>query len=270
MAGIVLSANVILFAALGNANDEKESWHPLLPRCVYQELTKREFDRIQTLLKETPDNRSLRRAEVGAVLVAALSMSVKGESDSEQLLGTRRTALRLANALKNKEQLVVARELAASLTNGRPTPNSPVGAVNWRSLLEAPTLMIQFLPKGEGGDGVHPDLQSIEQLRGVKNGILEKIRYLSTNELTKADLENEARELELFGYRTAVVGSLTYYLVPEKMKPKKSPDEWRELAIQMRDYSVALAAGARKHDTDSVLKASAKLRSTCSRCHNAF
>jgi hypothetical protein len=270
MAGIVLSSNVVLFAGPGNATDQKDAWRPILPMHAYRELAKREIDRIQTLLKETPDIRALKRAEVGAVLVAALTMSIKGEVDTDALRGTHRAALRLAHALKNKEPLAVTRDLTAALANERPTPDSRTGGANWRSLLDTPTLMVQFLPKGEGGDGIHPDLQSIERLKGGKNGILEKIRYLSTNELTRAALENEARELELFGYRSAVIGSLTYQLVPAKMKPKKTAEEWRDLATQMRDYSVALAAGAQKRDTSSVLQASTRLRSACSRCHNAF
>jgi hypothetical protein len=266
----VLGCCHLLVPSPSQARDEKEAWLACLPKEVYRELSRREIDRVQELLKNTPDKRSLQRAEVGAVLVAALTMSVKGESASEDVQGTRQASLALARAFKSQEPLGATRELAAQLARPRPAGTSKTDTLDWRGLLDAPTLMIQFLPEGEGGDGIHSALQTNDRLKAGKNGILEKIRYLSANELTRTAVESEAKELELFGYRNAVIGSLTYYLVPAKMKPNKTAEEWRDLAMQMRDQSLALAEGAQKRDAPAVLKASGKLRSACSRCHNAF
>jgi Cytochrome C' len=54
------------------------------------------------------------------------------------------------------------------------------------------------------------------------------------------------------------------------MKANKTPAEWRSLAIQMRDHSVDLAVAAQHGDAGAVLKASTKLRSACSKCHDVF
>jgi hypothetical protein len=160
----------------------------------------------------------------------------------------------------------MAAQLPVGLAQPLPTTDHP----EWRGLVQAPIVMIQFLPKPEGGDGLPLDLQDTDQLKGAKNGILEKIRFLSRHELSAAALTNEAKELELFGYRCAVLGSLVYYLVPQKMKVGKTSQEWQDLAIQMRDQSVALAAASKNQDAGAVMKASARLRSACSRCHNTF
>jgi hypothetical protein len=268
--GMALCFFVLLLLARGEANGEKESWQAILPKQVYEELTKREVDLVQEILKDTPKKQTLNRAKFGAILVASMTMSVKDGSFAEELRGTRETAVMLGEMLKNKDRLAAAQTLAAQLPAAKPVLNSKMDTINWRSLIEAPILMRHFLPKNEGGDGIHTDLQSSDRVKGAKNGILEKIRYLSANELTAAAIENEAKELELLGYRTAVIGSLTYYLVPTKMKANKTPQEWRDLAIQMRDHSVALAIGARKRDAAAVLKASTSLRSACSKCHNVF
>jgi hypothetical protein len=51
---------------------------------------------------------------------------------------------------------------------------------------------------------------------------------------------------------------------------KKDPQQWRTLALQMRDSGVNLAIAAQKEDAAGVLKASNSLNSTCIDCHNAF
>jgi hypothetical protein len=268
--GIGLSACTLVLAGIGAASGEKDSWQTILPRDVYQELVKREISLVQNQLENTTDERSLNRAKFGALLIAALTKSVKDGPAEEDLRGTREMAITLVNAINKKEQLEAARKLAVQLSHTTPVANGKPDTVNWRGFLETPVLMVHFLPKPEGGDGIHTDLQSNALLKGSKNGILEKIRYLSTTELTAANLESEAKELELLGYRSAVIGSLIYYLVPAKMKPNKTAQQWQDLAIQMRDQSVNLAVGAQKRDATAVLKASASLRSACSRCHNVF
>jgi hypothetical protein len=267
---VVFSAGMWLLVGGSEASSDDEAWRPILTKEVYQELAKREADLIQELLKDSPKKLAVNRAKFGAVLIAALAMSVKDGLLADELRGTRETALMLAHALNNKDQLDAARNLAAQLPNAKPDPNSKRDASNLRGFVDAPTLMYHFLPKYEGGDGIHPDLQSTDRIKGRKNGILEKIRDLTTYELTAAAMKKEAKELELLGYRSAVIGSLVYYLVPEKMKVNKTPEEWRNLAILMRDHSVSLAVAAQKGDTAAVLKASNSLRSACSKCHNVF
>jgi hypothetical protein len=267
---VVVSAGVWLLVGGSEASTDEEAWRPILTKEVYQELAKREADLIQELLKDVPKKLALNRAKFGTVLIAALTMSVQDGFPADELHGTRETALMLANALNNKDQFDAARKLAAQLPDAKVHANANFDINNLRGYVDAPTLMYHFLPKNEGGDGIHPDLQSTDQLKGRKNGILEKIRDLTTNELTAAAMKKEAKELELFSYRSAVIGSLVYYLVPAKMKVNKTPEEWRNLAIQMRDHSVNMAVAAQKGDTAAVLKASISLRSACSKCHNVF
>jgi len=197
-------------------------------------------------------------------------MCVKEGSVTGDLRGIRAAALRLVDVLSKKDQLTTARNLVERLRDPKNDPEIKAEATDWGGLIKVPVLMIQFLPKAEGGDGLHPDLQSDDQPRGAKNGILEKIRYLTRHELTATAMQSEAQELELFGYRTAVIGSLTYRLVPTKMKAGKTPQEWRDLAVGMRDQSLALARSARERNPAALRSASVRLRAACSKCHNAF
>ena len=261
---------ILALTGFGEAIGEKESWQAILPRDVYQELTRREIAVVQNQLENTPNERSLNRAKFGALLIAALTKSVKDGPAAEDLRGPREMAIMLTNVISKKEPLAPARKLAAQLLGPTLVAADKPEVVDWRGFLETPVLMVHFLPKSEGGDGIHADLQSNDRLKGSKNGILEKIRHLSTTELTAPKLESEAKELELFGYRSAVIGSLIYHLVPAKIKPNKTAQQWQDLAIEMRDHSVELAVAAQKRDAAAVLKASASLRSACSRCHNVF
>jgi hypothetical protein len=266
----MFSVGVCLLAGGSETSSDEEAWRPILSPELYQELAEREANLIRELLQDAPKRLALDRAKFGAVLIAALTMSVKDGIPADELRGTRETALMLANALNTKDRLEAARTWAAQLLHGKLLPKNEIDASDLRGFVDTPTLMRHFLPQNEGGDGIHPDLQRTEQLKGRKNGILEKIRDLTAHELTADALKKEAKELELLGYRCAVIGSLVYYLVPAKMKVNKTPQEWRELAIQMRDHSLNLAVSAQKGDTAGAFKASNSLRAACSKCHNVF
>ncbi len=265
-AGVTVSAAVLLLAR-GSAGGPTEAWQPILPKEVYQELLKRETDIIQAALKDKPGDKAISRAKFGAVLIAALTKSVKDGVAAGELQATRDTALQLAGTLSKKGQLDAAKKLAADLPKGKADP-AP-SAVNWGSFLQAADLMDPYRTKDKGGDGMHADLQSNARLKGALNGIEEKILALAKKAPTAAAMDKEAKELELLGYHTAVVGSLTYYYAPPK-KGKQDPQEWRKLAAQMRDNAVSLAAAAKKKDAEGVFKASDNLSSSCSQCHTAF
>jgi hypothetical protein len=193
IAGMALGVSIWLPLGGGAATGQNEPWQPILSMEVYQELAKREAELIQDLLKDTPKKLALNRARFGAVLIAALALSVKQGSPAEDLRGTRGTALLLAKALGNKDQLAVARKLAAQLANAKADPDAKMDNTIWAMLMDAPTLMVHFLPKNEGGDGIYPDLQRTTKLQGAKNGILEKIRDLTTTELSAADIKRGQR-----------------------------------------------------------------------------
>ena len=263
---VILSVFACLLLGRGEAGGDKGPWQPILPKEVYQELAKCEADIIRKSLSGSPNQHVINRAKFGAVLIAALTMSVKG-TPADELRGTRETALALAGALNMKDQ-ATAKKLAESLPNAKSDQN--MGTINWGSYLQQADLMDHFHVKDKGGDGIHPDLQSNIRLKGALNGVEEKIRNLALKEQTPANLKKEAKELELLAYRSAVVGSLATFYAPAMKQAKKDPQEWRTLSLRMRDNSVSLAAAAQKGDAPAILRASSDLSSTCTQCHNVF
>jgi len=268
VACVAVCGGVGLLLDRGDAGGDKAPWKPIVPKEAYQELAQREADIIRELLKGKPDEEAVSRAKFGAVLIAALTMSVKDPLPADQLRGTRETALALAAALDKKDQLDAARKLAAALPKGEAQAKADTG--NWGGYLKKNELMDHMRVKSKGGDGMHPDLQSNIRLKGALNGIEEKIRALSMKEMTAAGAKKEAKELELLGYRTAVVGSLTYYYAPTMKKGEQNPDDWRNWSVQMRDAGVALAQAAKKENPADIYKTSNNLNSACSQCHTIF
>jgi len=268
-AAVAVSASAWLMLHRGEAGGDKGPWQPILPNEVYQELAKREADVIRELLNGAPKEQAINRAKFAAVLIAALTMSVKDGAAADDLRGTRETALLLAGALNKKDQ-ATAKKLAALLPNAKADANAKAGNINWGGYLQPADLMDHFHAKAKGGDGLHADLQSNIRFKGALNGVELKIGELAKKELAAANFKKEARELELLGYRAAVVGALTYYYAPAAKTGKKDPQEWRSLSVQMRDNSVNLAVAAHKADPAAVLKACSDLSSTCTQCHNVF
>jgi hypothetical protein len=254
----------------GDAGGAKSAWQATLSKEVYQELAKREADLIRELLNGTPEEEAINRAKFGAVLIAGLTMSVKDGVPADDLKGTRERALALAFLLTKKDQLATAKQLAATLPGAKGDLKIKVDVGDWGSYLQKADLMDHFRVKSKGGDGMHADLQSNVRLKGALNGIEEKIRALTMKQLTAAAMKKEAKELELLGYRSAVVGSLTYFYAPVMKKGDKDPQDWRNYSIQMRDASVNLAVAAQKGDAAGVFKASNSLNSACSQCHSVF
>jgi hypothetical protein len=250
----------------GGAGD-KPPWQPILPKEVYQELARREADIIREQLGGPAKEKAVGRAKFGAVLIAALTMSVKNGLDANELGGNRQTALNLANMLNNKNQ-AGAKKLADTLPNVK--SGGEAKPINWSGYLKLAELMDHFDVKSKGGDGIHSDLQTNIRFKGALNGVEAKIGELAKKELSAANLKKEAKELELLGFRSAVVGSLAYYYAPATKQGKKDPQQWRGLSLAMRDQSVNLAVAAQKGDAALVLKASSDLSSTCTQCHSVF
>jgi hypothetical protein len=268
-AGLALSGGAWLLLGRGEAGGDRGPWQSFLPKEVYQELAKREADILREQLGGTLKEKAVSRAKLGAVLIAALTMSVKDGVGAEELRGNRETALHVADAI-NAKNLAGAKQLAAILPNGKANTTAKESVISWGSYLQPADLMDHFDVKTKGGDGMHADLQSNIRLKGALNGIEEKIRALAMKELPAAGLKKEAKELELLGYRTAVVGELAYYYAPKAKAGKKDPQEWQNLSLQMRDRGRMLAVAAQKGDAAAILKASDSLGSTCTQCHNTF
>jgi hypothetical protein len=266
---ICAAAGLLLCRAEALAAGDKGPLQPILPKEVYQELAKREAELIREQLGGMPKEQAVSRAKFGAVLIAALTMSAKDGAPAEELRGTRETALSLASALNKKDQ-AAAKQLAAQLPNAKGDPGAKSNTINWGTYLKLGELMDHFDVKSKGGDGIHPDLQTNIRFKGALNGVEAKIGELAKKELSAANLKKEAKELELLGYQSAVVGSLAYYYAPSAKQGKKDPQQWRSLSLAMRDQSVSLAVAAQKGDPALVLKASSDLSSTCTQCHSVF
>jgi hypothetical protein len=264
---LVASVFLVLLLCRAEAGGEKDPWQPILPKEIHDELAKREAEIIREQLSVAPKDQSIGRAKFGAMFIAALAMA---SDNLRQLQSTVETALALADALNNKDQ-AAAKRLAAMLPYVPHTaPGRKFPAINWGGYLKLPELMDHLDVKSKGGDGIHPDLQTNIRFKGALNGEEAKIGELAKKELSAANLKKEAKELELLGYRCAVVGSLAYYFAPPAKQGKKDPQEWRKLSLAMRDQSVSLAMAAQKADPALVLKASSDLSSTCTQCHSVF
>ena len=267
--GLVLSVGLCLLTHRGDAGGEKEPWQAMLPKEVYQELARREMDIIRERLNGKADEAAIMRARVGATFLAALTMSAK-DLPAEEARGTRAAALRLVKTLEQKGQLAAAKKLAAKLPNAKLEPNAKSEIGNWAELITMAEFMDHLRPKDKGGDGMHPDLQSNIRLKGALNGIEEKVMALAMKELAPTAIKKEAKELELLGYRTAVIGALSYYYGPAAKSGKKDPAEWRKLSLQTRDHSAKLAVAASKGDAPTLYKAGSDLNSSCAQCHAIF
>jgi hypothetical protein len=269
--GLTVLAGVCVAAGLGQAGGgKKDPWQPILTKEVFKELVKREAEKIQQVLSAKPDEDTMKRAAFGAVLIYAYTKSVKAGA-VDDLDGTANKAVMLYAAIRDKGGLEQAKKLTADLLAG----NTKAGAKaafpkELDKLLTNAELMDHFRTLAKGGDGIHPDLQNNLKFKGALNGIEEKVRYLSLKELSPAGIKKEAKELELLGYRTSVVGALTYlYAPPTKMGPK-DPDDWRRFSLAMRDSAVDMAAAAAKGDVAAVFRAGNALNSSCSQCHSEF
>jgi hypothetical protein len=268
--GLVLLAAVWLGANRGQAGGAKsDPWQPIVPKEVYKELAKREAERIQDILKGTPDEKALHRARFGAMLIAALAQSVEGGATAETN-ATFEAAWQLAKALGNKGGLDQAKTFVALLITPDPKRKLLEAPKDWYAGLTKADLMDHFRPQAKGGDGMHPDLQSNIKFKGALNGIEEKIRYLSLKELSPAAMKKEAKELELLGYRSAVVGELTFLYAPATKEAGKDPADWRRYSLATRDTGVELAKAAAKGDTAAVLRTGNALNGACSQCHSEF
>jgi len=180
----------------------------------------------------------LANAQVEAVRVAALTLSVKG-GEPGHLAAARRRALLAADLIKDKKDLAKARNLAGSLAQAQGRPEKGVPDLT-KHLDDVVDLMNLYRMKSKGGEGIATALQSTGPLK-KQNGIEEKVRYLVRKKLTADKLATEADDLALLGYKMAVDGALTATFAPTQ---KKGVRDWRDLSRAMRDSAIRLAEPA--------------------------
>ncbi len=157
--------------------------------------------------------------------------------------------------------MLILDSYSLSKKEGRGTTlKEPIGDIN--------DVMTLFASHAKGGEGVHPDLHYSPKVKN-QNGSEALINALAAKKLTDANVAKMAKELELLGYRVAVIGSLTLERGPGDKK-KGEAKEWNEHAIVMRDAAIELADGARKKDGPAILEACKRLENTCVECHSVF
>lgn len=256
----------LLLAEPGRAGDADKAFATFLPADAYKELVARAVKNIEEALADR-GSKAVPRAQFNAAMIACYTLSAK-DVDAEHLAAARAAAAKVAALVKEKGKFDEAAKLAASI----PAIKGPAGKVTAADIKDFVAaridIMVHFEPKAKGGEGIHPSLMSNIKLKGALNGIEEKIRALSNKPI--ANVEKEAAELELLGYRSAASAELIYLFAPPKKTKKGTPEQWRQLSVEMRDAGVALAEAAKKKDVQGIFKAGGKLNAACNSCHSDF
>jgi cytochrome c556 len=231
---------------------------PFVPSDIYKELVGREAKILKDSLKGSPSEEQLVRARLAAVMLARLALDA--DNVGGEAAGLQRTALQIAKLLGNKD-IAEARKLAAA----KVVVGGKVEVFDARPLIaDAMDAMNHLRQKKNGGDGIHPDLQTSGPLKNL-NGIEEKIRTLAKRKLTDTALNKSAKEMVLLGYRTAVLAE-----VVNDFAPGQKTKQWRDFSAQMRDASINLAQASQKKDAAAIFKAGSRLDASCNDCHKVF
>jgi hypothetical protein len=252
---VALSLLALVLTDTGNAGDKKAApWQPLLPADVYKELTGRSIQTIEAAARSADKDTAL-KITVEAAILAGYTLSAPNPRDEASL------ALRGAALAARKQDLKQLADFGKTIK----TAKGPADVKDWKPYLpEITDLMEIFRGKSKGGEGISADLQYHPKLKNL-NGIESLIGTLAAKKLSDENLAKVAKELPNLAYRVAVVASLTHEYAPEKDTAK-----WRELSIQMRDASVALARAAHKKNGDGVMQSALALENSCTQCHRDF
>jgi hypothetical protein len=263
MAWAVLAAGLWCVGGTGAAQDGKATFKNFLPPEVYKELVTRTAKAIEADLAA---GKELDRAQARALMIMGYARSAQeGVAGTLEIEGA---ASKLARIVTKKGKLAEAKKVAAELAqlHGEALSAEAVLGV-YGDLAE---LMNLLKPKGKGGEGLAPALQSNARLKGALNGVEEKIRALAKKSLTSDRIGVESEELALLGYKLAVLGELTTVFTQDARKGKGTVADWNRLCLEMRDESLALAAAAARKDAQATFKAATRLNTTCSECHTMF
>jgi hypothetical protein len=266
-----LALGAMFFTAASARTGGKDSrWKKFLPDDAHKELVDREVTILQGALAN-PDENSIVRARLAAVMIVGLSRSVPDKGKNEFLL-VEPVALVMAKLLKEKGKIAEARKLIESLKNPKGKFDPWDKEVNLKKVFGADVLamMDHLRTKAKGGDGIPEALQTNIRLKGALNGIEEKVRSLAMKKMTDAAMNKSAAEMVLFGYRLAVLAEVTDDFAPEKKVGKKDPKVWHELSVQMRDSALEMAAASKKKDAAVVFDAAGRLNTSCNQCHSVF
>lgn len=260
MIRLIGAASLVFFTVVlvnANAGDAKSTaFKPILSADAFKELSKRSIATIERIAKSDAKD-AAEKCEAEAAILIGYTLSVKNDEDVAKVRGAAVQAVERA-----RKDVKTLKDFGASIASA---PKAPAEVKNWKlHLNELQWMMENFRGKAKGGEGLHPDLQYVQKLKNL-NGTEAFLGAIAGKKLSGENFEKIQKELPNFAYRVAVMGSITH-----EFPPAKDAAQWRELAAQMRDSAVAVAAAAQKKDADGMFKAAQALENTCTKCHMVF
>jgi hypothetical protein len=255
--GAVL-AMVACFGAQTQGGGDKTAWKPFLSEDAYKVVTNRSIKLIEETAKAN-DKNAAEKIKVEAAILQGYTLSTKKPAaNGEAVQFASRLAVTHANAkfFKALTEFSKIVETPRKFTILPPKVKAPQEGLD--------ELMNIFRNQSKGGEGIHADLQYQPKLKNL-NGIEALLGSLAGKKLNEENLGKVSKELPNLAYRIAVVGSLTHGYAPEK-----DANKWREISVQMRDTSIALAEAAQQKNAEGVQKAAEGLQNSCTQCHREF
>ncbi len=248
---------------------EGQEWKQFLPAAAFKEIVGRELKTIEPVIGKD-DERDIRKGKAAALMIVASTLTAK-ETDKQDPVLLRANALGLALMLGDKSMTKEARELVDAMAKGKARLMSGK-PINFRKYVpKTYDLMVMYMGKGKGGDGLHPDIQALSsRLQGGEEYIENLFAYLGKKPLAEAKVKKGAKELELVGYRTAVSAELIRAYAPKNKTKKRDPELWLQTSNAMREQALALAAAATKYDAVGIQKSSSGILDACVKCHKMF
>jgi hypothetical protein len=207
----------------------------------------------EALAKDTLDPKTTRKLKATALMVAAYAQGALDTPRAKEMAALRDTALKLLQALENKnvdEAKKLAPALAPALTPAaKADPGAPVPL---HKLLPLELLMRQFSGERVGGYKMEAELEELAE---------------SKEALTAAQLE----KLLPLANKVVVIGRLARaYDPPKTEEAQQTRKNWERFAEQMETAAAAVATAARARQADAARAAVVRLNDTCTACHKVF
>jgi hypothetical protein len=259
----------LLMTIVDASGQKEDGFGALLPPTVCKELLGRELKTVEAAIGKD-DAKAIQKGKVAAMMIAGYALTAKEKS--EYLDGVVANALELGLILGEKEKVDTAKKLVAAIGSGKSRDAVKDPKSSFRMVVpKSYDLMVMYMGKTKGGDGLHPDIQSLSpRLQGGEEYIENLFAYLAKKPLAETKVKKGAKELELVGYRTAVSAELIRAYVPKNKTKKRDPELWLQTSNQMRDQALAFAAAANKQDAQGIQKSADAVLKSCVNCHKMF
>jgi hypothetical protein len=279
--GGVIPVLVVIWTVSGPpaAADKKEPvWKPVLSAEDSKELVARAKSIVQREISNlNPGARDfkkrLRKIHTTAVFLAVYVQADPQIGKDRTLAALRDTAVQLSQKVGDKPDVAAAKKLADDLGDPKPGIKTKVGAVSLRHFVgKRDRLMYAFRTVQLGGDGIDPQLQDSDALKGERgNGVEKKIQALAAEALSPEALKKQSEELSLMASKVAAISQLVLDWTPNvKKEGRRTPQKWSGFARDMRKAALELATIAKKGTPKEVRAKAGKLNAVCTKCHTIF